>query len=198
MALHLVGELLLGSKRFTDLRAGLPDVSTRVLTERLDELTAAAVITRHRLAPPAGSWVCELTEWGHELGVVVDRTGRWGARTPFGDPDATMSADAPALPMRNMFRPENAAAMYGTYWVRMGEGWYTVTVHDSVIDVCRGDTGTPRFVLSGSVDAIAELLYLGGDVDAAVADGSIVIDGDAADVVGYTRLSGLPEPAPTA
>ena len=54
------------------------------------------------------------------------------------------------------------------------------------------------FVLFGSVDAIAELLYLGGDVDAAAAEGSIVIDGDAADVVGYTRLFGLPEPAPTA
>jgi hypothetical protein len=88
--------------------------------------------------------------------------------------------------------------VYGTYWVRMGADRYTVTVHDSFIDVRRGETGTPRFVLSGSVDAIAELLYLGGDVDAAVADASIVIDGDAADVVSYTRLSGLPEPAPTA
>jgi hypothetical protein len=69
--------------------------------------------------------------------------------------------------------------------------------HDGVIDLRRGHTGTPLFVLSGSVDAIAELLYLGGDVDAAAADGLVVIDGDPADVVGYTRLFGLPEPAPT-
>ncbi len=41
-------------ERFTDLRTGLPEISTRVLTERLEELTAAAVIPRHRLAPPAG------------------------------------------------------------------------------------------------------------------------------------------------
>jgi DNA-binding HxlR family transcriptional regulator len=196
-ALHVVRELLLGPKRFTDLRTGLPEISTRVLTERLEELTAAAVITRHRLAPPAGSWVYELTDWGHELGVVVDQIGRWGARSPFGDPDATMSADALALSMRNMFRPENAAGVHGTYQVRVGENHYTVAVDDGVIDVRRGDIGTPLFILSGSVDAIAELIYLGGDVGAAAANGSVVIDGDPADVAAYTRLFGLPEPAPT-
>jgi DNA-binding HxlR family transcriptional regulator len=196
-ALHVVRELLLGPKRFTDLRAGLPEISTRVLTERLEELTAAAVITRHRLAPPAGSWVYELTDWGHELGIVVDQIGRWGARSPFGDPDATMSADALALSMRNMFRPENASGVHGTYWVRVGEDHYTVTVDDGAIDLRRGDIGTPQFVLSGSVDAIAELIYLGSDVDAAAAHGSVEIEGDPADVAAYTRLFGLPEPAPT-
>jgi hypothetical protein len=168
-----------------------------VLTERLGELTAAAVITRRRLAPPAGSWVYELTDWGHELGVVVDQIGRWGARSPFGDPGATMSADALALSMRNMFRPENAAGVHGIYWVRVGEDHYTVIVDDGVIDVRRGDLGTPQFIVSGSVDAIAALLYLGDDVSAAVADGSVEIDGDPADLAAYTRLFGLPEPAPT-
>ena len=99
--------------------------------------------------------------------------------------------------MRNMFRPENAAGVHGTYQVRVGEDHYTVALDVGVIDLRRGDIGTPLFILSVAVDVIAELIYLGGDVGAAAANGSVVIDGDPADAAAYTRLSGLPEPAPT-
>src|SRR6266568_1760192 len=65
-ALLVVRELLLGPKRYTDLRRGLPTASPNVLSERLRELEDARVIRRHKLPPPASSRVYELTEWGHE------------------------------------------------------------------------------------------------------------------------------------
>jgi hypothetical protein len=68
----------------------------------------------------------------------------------------------------------------------VGEDHYTVSVDDGAIDVRRGDIGTPQFVLTGSVDAIAELLYLGGGVDAAAAAESVWIDGVPADVAAPT------------
>src|SRR3954449_3642338 len=78
-ALLVVRELLLGPKRFTDLRAGLPHVSPNVLSQRLRELEEAGIVRRRKLPPPAGSRVYELTEWGEELEPIVTRLGAWGA-----------------------------------------------------------------------------------------------------------------------
>src|SRR5215204_4140654 len=66
-ALLVVRELLLGPKRFTDLRAGLPNASPNVLAQRLRELEAAGIVRRRKLPPPAASRVYELTEWGQDL-----------------------------------------------------------------------------------------------------------------------------------
>ena len=51
-ALLVVRELLLGPKRFTDLRAGLPHASPNILAERLRELEAGAVVRKRKLPPP--------------------------------------------------------------------------------------------------------------------------------------------------
>ena len=71
----VVRELLLGPKRFTDLRAGLPGVSPNVLAQRLRELESGGVIRRSKGPPPAASRVYELTEWGLELEPVVVSLG---------------------------------------------------------------------------------------------------------------------------
>ena len=44
--LLVVRELLLGPKRFTDLRAGLPGASPNVLAQRLRELERSGVVRR--------------------------------------------------------------------------------------------------------------------------------------------------------
>ena len=87
-ALLVVRELLLGPKRFTDLRAGLPGISPNVLSQRLDELERVGVVRRRRLLPPAASWVYDLTPWGQELEPIILQLGRWGARSPLRCPSA--------------------------------------------------------------------------------------------------------------
>src|SRR5713226_8540526 len=82
-AMLVVRELLLGPKRFTDLRAGLAGISPNVLTQRLEELERAAIVQRRKLARPAAAWVYELTEWGLQLEPVITALGRWAARSPF-------------------------------------------------------------------------------------------------------------------
>src|SRR5919198_6110493 len=81
-ALLVVRDLVLGPKRFTDLRRGLPGMGTNILAARLKELEHAGVVRRRTLPPPAASAVYELTEWGHELEPVVLALGRWGSRAP--------------------------------------------------------------------------------------------------------------------
>ena len=114
-ALLVVRELLLGPKRFTDLRAGLPAVSPNVLAQRLRELERAGVLRRRKLPPPAASKVYELTEWGMELEPVIVRLGRWGARSPSKPRDAALGVDSLVLSFRTMFAPHTAEGLRASY-----------------------------------------------------------------------------------
>jgi DNA-binding HxlR family transcriptional regulator len=51
-ALLVIRELLLGPKRFTDIREGLPHLSADVLAQRLRELEQANLVARRKLPPP--------------------------------------------------------------------------------------------------------------------------------------------------
>jgi len=78
--LLIIRELLLGSKRFSDLRRRLDGVSTSVLAERLARLEEAGLVRRTFLEPPAASTVYELTDDGRALEAAVFELIRWGAR----------------------------------------------------------------------------------------------------------------------
>ena len=78
-ALLIVRELLLGPKRFTDLRAGLPHVSPDVLAQRLRELEQAEVLRRGTLPPPAASRIYELTDRGRRSSRSCSRSGAGAA-----------------------------------------------------------------------------------------------------------------------
>lgn len=75
--LLVVRELLCGSRRFNDIRRGIPRISRTMLSERLQELVHAGVVTRieGRHGPEY-----ELTEAGRELMSVVSALGTWGQR----------------------------------------------------------------------------------------------------------------------
>src|SRR5262245_9352033 len=76
--LLVVRELLLGPKRFTDLRAGLPGISPNVLSQRLEELVQIGVVHKRKLPPPVAAAVYDLTDWGRELDDVIVALNRWG------------------------------------------------------------------------------------------------------------------------
>src|SRR2546423_6072869 len=84
-ALLIVRDLLVGARRFTDLRQGLPRIPTNVLADRLKELEQAGIVRRRVLPRPAASVVYELTAYGSELDEVVLRLGLWGAQS-LGEP----------------------------------------------------------------------------------------------------------------
>ena len=89
-ALLVVRELLLGPKRFTDLRDGLPERQPeRALPAPARARAGRRSSQRRKLPPPAGSWVYELTDWGRELKPIVISLGTWALRSP------SFPADAP-------------------------------------------------------------------------------------------------------
>lgn len=75
--LLIVREILCGSRRFNDIRRGIPRVSRTVLSERLQALVFAGAIAR--TDGPRGPEY-ELTEAGKELATLVSTLGTWGQR----------------------------------------------------------------------------------------------------------------------
>src|ERR687889_1230549 len=90
-ALLVMRELMLGPRRFRDLKASLPAISANVLTQRLEGLEAAGVLVRRKLPPPASAQVYELTAWGRESEPIFQALGRWAARSPAHDPGLPFS-----------------------------------------------------------------------------------------------------------
>ena len=91
-ALPVMRELMLGPRRFSELRRSLPALSANVLTQRLEGLEAAGIVRREKLPPPASVQVYALTPWGQEAGPVFQALGRWAARSPAHDPTRPFSA----------------------------------------------------------------------------------------------------------
>lgn len=75
----ILRELLCGSRRFNDLRRGLPRISPALLSRRLGELDELGVIERH-VDETSGSPFYELTEAGEDLRPVIMSLGSWGHR----------------------------------------------------------------------------------------------------------------------
>ncbi|HEV3424478.1 MAG TPA: winged helix-turn-helix transcriptional regulator [Paraburkholderia sp.] len=195
-ALLVVRELLLGPKRFTDLRAGLPSISPNVLTQRLDELEQAAVLRRRQLPPPAGTWVYELTEWGHGLGPIIMELGRWGARSPALPRGNPLSIDSLILSLRTMFDAQAAAGVTARFELRLGAYRFDAKVAGGEFEVARGNALRPDAIIESDPDTLAALAYDGRRLDEALRAGDLRIEGDKVAVKRFLTLFTLPEPAP--
>jgi DNA-binding HxlR family transcriptional regulator len=197
-ALLVVRELLLGPKRFTDLKTGLPHASPNVLAQRLRELERAGVVRRRKLGPPAGSRVYELTDWGRQLEPLILQLGRWGSRAPL-PPDATLGADSLLLHLKALFDPHAAAGLNAGYELRLGadgEDRFRVQVADGQIKLARGSADHPDATIQTDPDTLAALLRDPRQFAAAQRSGAVTIRGDRQAVA---RLLGLfPQPGPAA
>jgi DNA-binding HxlR family transcriptional regulator len=191
-ALLVVRELLLGPKRFTDLRAGLPHVSPDVLAQRLRELERDGVVRRRKLAPPAGSRVYELTERGLELEPVVLELGRWGSRAPFPPGDARLGVDSAILALRTLFDPSAADGLSASYELRLGDQRFHARVADGRLEVARGSAKAPDATIETDTGTLSALLWHGGRLAPALRSGSIEIEGSRPDVERFLRLFPLP------
>ena len=194
-ALLVVRELLLGPKRFTDLRAGIPKASPNVLAQRLRELERAGVVRRRKLPPPAASRVYELTEWGLELEPAIISLGRWGARSPSKPCDAALGVDSLVLSFRTMFDARAADSLTASYELRLGENRFRAAVADGRFEISRGEAERPDATIETDPSTLAALIYYGRPLAEALRSGAIKIEGDESAVERFLDLFALPEPA---
>lgn len=109
-ALLIVRDLLVGPRRYTDLKQGLPRIPTNILSTRLKELQEGGVVRRVPLVNCG--LVYELTPYGRELEPIVLALGRWGFQK-MGEPEEgdVVTADSLTMALRTAFRPDASALL---------------------------------------------------------------------------------------
>jgi DNA-binding HxlR family transcriptional regulator len=195
-ALLVMRELMLGSKRFSTLRADLPGISANVLTQRLEGLEAAGLVVRRKLPPPSGAQVYELTEWGYEAEPIIQALGRWATRSPDHDPSLPLSATSIILSFRTMIDAERAQGIEARIGFRIGAESFLGIFSGGAFMIGRGSVEGADLVFTGSAVALAAAVYGGQDLDALAKAGALAIEGDRALAERFTTLFPLPAKAP--
>jgi DNA-binding HxlR family transcriptional regulator len=192
-ALLVVRELLLGPRRFSDLRTELPQISPNVLSQRLKDLEHIGAVQRRQLPPPAASWVYELTEWGMELEPVLQQLGRWGARSPQRPHNAAISLATLVTAMKTMFFAPAAHGLDATLELRIGADPFAVRIKNDTLEIARGQPSKPDAMISADVATFGALAFGGLALADAVRSGQLWLDGDGAVAKRFTKLFKLPE-----
>jgi DNA-binding HxlR family transcriptional regulator len=193
-ALLVVRELILGPKRFTDLRAGLPHVGPDVLAQRLRELEAAGLLRRRTLAPPAGSRVYELTDRGRALEPVLIELGRWGTFAPVPAGDPRLGVDSTMIALRTLFDAGVAGDLAATYEVRLGDQVFRAEVKDGEFSLSRGEAPDAHATISSDPMTLAGVLWEGYSRADAERAGDLAVEGDRRAAARFLKLFPLPEP----
>jgi DNA-binding HxlR family transcriptional regulator len=176
-ALLVVRELLLGPKRFTDLRAGIPDISPNVLGQRLRELEESGIVSRRKLAPPAAAQVYELTEWGRQLEPAILSLGRWASGSPSFPGDAEMGPDSLVLALKSTFDPAKADGFEGRYELRLGETPFRIEVSEGRFEAAHGEAEDADATIRTDPDVMTGIVFRGKPLGKAVEAGQVRIDG---------------------
>ena len=194
-ALLVMRELMMGPKRFGDLRASLPGISANVLTQRLEGLEAAGVLLRRKLPPPAAVQVYELTSWGYESEPIFQALGRWAARSPAHDPTLPFSAASLLLSLRTMLDPGRAEGIDARIGFRLGAETYVGHLAGGQIEIARGTLEGADLRFTGSPPVIAGAIYGGQPLGALEAAGLLQIEGDRTLAARFVTLFPLPPKA---
>lgn len=192
-ALFIVRELMLGPRRFGDLRADLPGLSANVLTQRLSELEARGILVRRKLPPPASVQVYELTEWGYEAEVIVQELGRWATRSPLHDPTLPISGVSILLSFRTMIDRARIGDLDISLGFRFGEDGYRGHLDASGFTVSQGEPDGAELIFEGGAGALGAYVYAGASYADLQKAGALSIYGDLAKAEHFRTLFPLPE-----
>ncbi|WP_277345879.1 helix-turn-helix domain-containing protein [Paenibacillus sp. HB172176] len=74
----IIRVLLGGPKRFKELKEQIPEMSDKMLTDRLKELEALEIVSRTVYPEMPVRIEYDLTEKGHDLEPVIESIQKWG------------------------------------------------------------------------------------------------------------------------
>ena len=172
-SMPLIRELLLGPRRFGDLKTSLNGISANVLSQRLEGLEMAGVLLRRKLPPPASVQVYELTPWGYEAAPIFQALGRWAVRSPRHDPMRPFSPVSLMLSLRTMLNAQAAGNLAARIQLGMAGEYYFWIREMGEVRIGRGEIDLPDLIIRGSPSDIAGYVYAGAPLS------SIEIEGDA-------------------
>lgn len=192
----VVRELLCGTKRFNDLRRGVPRMSPSLLSKRLKELERAGIVQLVRAEN--GSTEYRLTEAGEDLRPIILGMGFWGQR--WVESQLSLKNLDPSLLMWDMRRNLNPEPLPGRRCTiqfqypelpRAQRNWWLVIEADTV-DLCGLDPGYEiDLLVSCSLQTMTSIWMGLSHIRAELAAGALVLSGDAKIAHSIQRWLGL-------
>lgn len=189
-SLLVVRELMFGPLRFSALRANLPGISAKVLTERLEKLEAANVLAKRVLPPPSGAQVYELTEWGYAAEPLIQELGRWAAKSAQHDPTLPLSPTSFMLSLRTMLDSTKAGDWKTRIGFRFPEVGFVAELVEGRMPVQRIEPEEcDAIFVAPSGPSLAAMFYVGVQTE----EVGVRIEGDADTANRFMTLFELPE-----
>jgi DNA-binding HxlR family transcriptional regulator len=189
----IVRELLLGSRRFSDIQRGVPLISPTLLTKRLRQLEAAGAIERVQNGRSAQY---SLTEAGWDLYPIIEAMGVWGQRwarsryTPDELDPALLMWDVRRMLQPAGLRATRTVAEFRFLQAPAGKSTYWLVVDDA-IDLCVVDPGYPVDLhVRAELRALTQVWMGDRVMRDAIADGAIEVAGPRALVRTFVQWLG--------
>jgi DNA-binding HxlR family transcriptional regulator len=158
--LLIVRELVLrGPSRYTDLRQGLPGITSNLLADRLRELESAGVVSRREAPPPIATTLYELTPRGEQLRPVLEDLIRWGMPLmiePVAEAAVQSNWLAWAIELMISDREPDAAPI--TIELRTGDQPIVVEAREGAVHARAGVAEEPEATLTGEAQPILGVL----------------------------------------
>ena len=194
-ALLVLRELMLGPRRFSQLRNDLIGLSANVLTQRLSELEARGLLKRALLPPPASVPVYELTPWGQEAETIVVALGRWAARSPLHDPSLPISAVSFMLSLRATFDAVRARQIQARATLAMGDDVFGIRLERGELRMERGADAEAQVRFCGTPRQLAAVLHGMVPWSRVKETGGVLVEGDKQLARRLSALFPLPDKA---
>ena len=185
-ALLVLRELMLGPRRFSELKADLPGISANVLTQRLTELERRGLVRKTKLPPPASVQVYEATRWGMDARPLMGQLGKWAARSPLHDPSLPISHVSAMLSLETMIDAERAKGISARIGFHMGDVAYVGNLAAGRLEIERGDTAGSDVIFSAQPAALVGVVYGGAPLE------TIGVEGDHSLARRFVTLFPLP------
>ena len=178
----IVRELLCGSRRFNDIRRGVPRMSQTLLTQRLRKLAALGVVERRRVK---SGWEYQLTQAGEELRPIVVGLGHWGARwigsrlKPKQLDAGFLMWDIRRFAQLDKFPAGQRVVIHFQFTdAPRGERLWWLVVEHRTADLCRDDPGHEvSVVVESTVRALTEIWTGDSDPEAEIRAGQLNVLG---------------------
>jgi len=146
------------------------------------------------LPRPARGRAYALTPWGLAFREPLRVMGAWASRSPHLRFEHRLSTAAAMLSLGSMFDPERAGDQRVAVDLRLPDGDFAVCVREGRLTVEPGRNPDPDCLVDGDQNSLLPVLFAGKPVEAAVADGSLKVEGDTGALERLARAFRRPEP----
>jgi DNA-binding HxlR family transcriptional regulator len=192
-SLLVMRELAYGPRRFGEIRAALPGISANVLTQRLQGLEDAGILTRRRLPSPANVQVYALTDWGRDTIPIMCAMGRWAARSPRHDPLAPMSAASAMMSLETLVDRDGMRDLSITAGFIFPDDRFVLALADGAMTIGRADPTGTDILFTGDTLALRHTIYGKRPLSREGTNQTLAIDGDLALAQRFVDLFSLPD-----